>query len=52
MSIPFLMKLDLGLKIKQPIIKAFSYHLTVMPNTLYPEQCSIITFFSSTEQNK
>jgi hypothetical protein len=43
MSVPFLKKLDPGLKIKQPIItgvwgqsssKAFSYHLTIMPKTL------------------
>jgi len=55
------MKLDLGLKIKQPIIigiwgqassKVFSYHLTVMPKTLCPEQCIIIKFFNSTKQNK
>jgi len=60
MSIPFLKKLDLGLKIKQSIIivwgqassKAFSYHLTVMPKTLSPEQCSNIKFFNSTKQNK
>jgi hypothetical protein len=52
MSIPFLTKLDLGLKIKQPIIKTFSYHLTIMPKTLCPEQYSIIKFFNSTKQNE
>jgi len=61
MSIPFFMKLDLGLKIKQPMItgvwgqassKAFSYHLTVMPKTLCPEQCNIIKVFNSTKQNE
>jgi hypothetical protein len=45
------MKLDPGLKIKQPITigilgqassKVFSYHLTITPKTLCPEQCIII----------